>query len=252
MLSTTHRRSPRQGTALSIRKEVHNAPASNAPEQYPNQIRSALLEVFASTRKRLDIMAGQKRTRAGEPKSQSVPQNAPSQSTPTTSTPPCGQAQPASSKTSTSAAPKDAQTTSSQPKEKKKPRTKATAKNTYVPHIHGPLKKRAQLPHNATITKRPLLHPAIPTPFASAENPKVLYITASSPFIPTCKRIRSLLVQISKRATQAASEGRRRGKGAARKLEANGRLDPKDVEASIAETAQQRKGKSVGVGGEEV
>ncbi|KAF9698696.1 hypothetical protein EKO04_003093 [Ascochyta lentis] len=188
-------------------------------------------------------MAGQKRTRSGEPKPHSTPREAP-----TTSTPPYGQAQAHSSKTSTTenAAPKEAPT--------KKPRIKANHKNSYVPHIHGPL-KRPRLPDHATISKRPLLHPAIPTPFSSAANPKVLYITASSPFIPTCKRVRSLLVQISKREAQStASAPRGRGGAGNRKsgrLEANGRLEAKDVEASIA-GAVKEKGRGLNTGGEEV
>ncbi|KZM19576.1 Ribonuclease P [Ascochyta rabiei] len=188
-------------------------------------------------------MAGQKRTRSGEPKPHSNPKEAP-----TISTPPCGQAQPHSSKTTTTEnpVPRDVP--------EKKPRTKATSKNTYVPHIHGPL-KRPRLPDNATISKRPLLHPAIPTPFSSAANPKVLYITASSPFIPTCKRVRSLLVQISKREAQSAASASRSRGGAGKPrnggLEANGRLEAKDVEASIAGAAKD-KGRGHNAGGEEV
>ncbi|KAJ4340230.1 hypothetical protein N0V95_007550 [Ascochyta clinopodiicola] len=191
-------------------------------------------------------MAGQKRTRSGEPKPHSNPKE-----TPTISTPPCGQAQAHSSKSSTTTNPVP------QPLPTKKPRTKATSKNTYVPHIHGPL-KRPRLPPNATISKRPLLHPAIPTPFSSAASPKVLYITASSPFIPTCKRVRALLVQIRKREAQsAASTSALRSRGGAGKsrnggLEANGRLEARDVEASIAGAAKEKKGHGQNAGGEEV
>lgn len=83
----------------------------------------------------------------------------------------------------------------------------------------------------------------------------MVYITASSPFIPTCKRIRALLVQIQKREAQsAASAPRRRGCGARGKLEANGRLDPKDVEASISSSAPSHRssGRGKSVGGEKV
>ncbi|KAF2632547.1 hypothetical protein BU25DRAFT_470296 [Macroventuria anomochaeta] len=232
-------------------------------------------------------MAGQKRTRSGEPKPKSNPEEQQPQDTP-----PCGQAQPSCSKTTNSKTSKDNTTNDADSTKPWEPRIKAGPWNTYVPSFHGPINpfrrdpnapvptyeervkrdaelkrayherrnkkdknKRPQLPPNATISKRPLLHPAIPTPFASAESPKVLYITASSPFIPTCKRIRSLLVQISKREAQsAASVGRgkarsqRRGKG----LEANGRLSAADVEASISAAAAQGSGKSRSVGGEEV
>ncbi|KAF1934255.1 uncharacterized protein M421DRAFT_37695, partial [Didymella exigua CBS 183.55] len=120
-----------------------------------------------------------------------------------------------------------------------------------------PSLKRARLPSNAIISKRPLLHAALPSPFASAEKPKVLYITRTSPFIPTCKRIRALLAQTQRRAAQSASEVRGRGRGSRGRgrgqLEANGRLSAADVEASIAEGAGRARGKrETGGGGEEV
>jgi ribonuclease P/MRP protein subunit POP7 len=79
----------------------------------------------------------------------------------------------------------------------------------------------------------------------------VLYITASSPFIPTCKRIRSLLTAIGKREAQSAAEGSKRGKRG-KALEANGRLEAKDVEASIASGANLKGKKSKDIGSEEV
>lgn len=220
-------------------------------------------------------MAGQKRTRSGDLKPQSKLQPQQPQDIPMTDTPPCGQAQPSSRGTDTDA-------TTNTKTQTKASRTKAAPYNTPNPRTHSVTtaprtnvsreglgnknaaakrtynerkNKRPRLPDNATISKRPLLHPAIPTPFASAESPKVLYITASSPFIPTCKRIRSLLVQIQKRAAQSAGEGRGRGaargsKSRGRQPEANGRLEAKDVEASVAEAAGKSKGKSVA--GEEV
>ena len=205
-----------------------------------------------------------------------------------TNAPPCGQAQPTSSKPSGSKPPETTTTTGEETTLRKVPRTKAAPWNTPNPHSHNSLanarrdttvshsdmaqknelakqkyhmrksnnNKRPRLPENVTISKRPLLHPAIPTPFASAASPKVLYITASSPFIPTCKRIRALLVQIQKRSAQSAAEGRGRRRGNQGKpLEANGRLEARDVEASIADDAQAKakgKGAGRGVGGEEV
>ena len=192
-------------------------------------------------------MTGQKRTRTGEPKPQTVSRAPQSQSIATTSTPPCGQGQLPLTRTRSliSKAEELAKDVVI-----KKPRTKAAPRNNLDPHIHDSF-KRPRLPANAIVSKRPLLHPAISTPFSSAESPKVVYITASSPFIPTCKRIRSLLVQIQKREAQsAASAPRGRGGGGRGRLEANGRLDPKDVEASISSSALSRKrsgrGKSAG------
>jgi ribonuclease P/MRP protein subunit POP7 len=55
-------------------------------------------------------------------------------------------------------------------------------------------------PAGARITKRPLLHPAIAPPRAGASLPKIVYISASSPFISTTKRVRKYLEEIDKRA----------------------------------------------------
>ncbi|KAJ4985295.1 hypothetical protein SVAN01_09240 [Stagonosporopsis vannaccii] len=249
-------------------------------------------------------MAGQKRTRTGEPKPASKSQSQQQEDIAMIDTPPCGQAQ----------SPPPA----AQPKP---PRIKAAPWNTFNPAIHGApkvpegnnttshaeavekdnaarrkyyerkkaakaannksatdtsnstkteaggIQKRPLLPSNATLTKRPLLHPALPSPFSASSNPKILYITASSPFIPACKRIRSLLSQIAKRGAQAESAASGRGKhgahrGGKRALEANGHLTPQDVEASIASAATtmshlQGRGRGRGrgkesVGGEEV
>ena len=51
------------------------------------------------------------------------------------------------------------------------------------------------------IQTRPLLHPAIAPPRTSAETQKVVYISASSPFISVVKRVRKLLSHIESRAT---------------------------------------------------
>ncbi|KAF3040298.1 hypothetical protein E8E12_006665 [Didymella heteroderae] len=202
-------------------------------------------------------MAGQKRTRSGDLKAQSKPSPQPPQDVTMTDTPPCGQDAAASKEADINA--------ETNTKTQTKPSQANTApRNTLNPRTHptsaskkaaSKPTKRPQLPPNATISKRPLVRPAIPTPFASSDSPKVLYITRTTPFIPACKRIRSLLSQIQKRATQSSTEGRGRGprgKGRGR-LEANGRLSAQDVEASIAAEAG-RKGKAagVGIGGEEV
>lgn len=229
-------------------------------------------------------MAGQKRSRSGEPKAQSKPASQQPTDVTMTDTPPCGQALPPSKGADTEA-------TEGSNVQKKAPRIKAAPYNTPDPRTYNAATatrihmsstdpasanaaakrayhesrnemrnkpeskhKRPRLPPNATISKRPLLRPAIPTPFASSEHPKVLYITRTSPFIPTCKRIRALLAQIQKRSTQSTNENR--GRGGARskargRLEANGRLSAQDVEASIAAEAG-RKGKGAGIASEEV
>ncbi|KAL8710560.1 MAG: hypothetical protein Q9225_007265 [Loekoesia sp. 1 TL-2023] len=56
-----------------------------------------------------------------------------------------------------------------------------------------------RLPPNARIRKRPLLRPPIPSPYASASQPKIIYISAHTPFISAVKRVRKLLSLIEKR-----------------------------------------------------
>ena len=53
------------------------------------------------------------------------------------------------------------------------------------------------------ISKRPLLHPAIPTPFASSAFQKVVYVKHKTPFIPIIKRVRHLLSKAEDRDTQS-------------------------------------------------
>ena len=53
------------------------------------------------------------------------------------------------------------------------------------------------------ISKRPLLHPAIPTPFASSAFQKVVYVKYKTPFIPIIKRVRHLLSKAEDRDTQS-------------------------------------------------
>ncbi|KAF2692046.1 hypothetical protein K458DRAFT_425875 [Lentithecium fluviatile CBS 122367] len=111
--------------------------------------------------------------------------------------------------------------------------------------------KLPQLPDHVTLTKRPLHHPAPPTHFASSTHPKTIYLTATSPFVPTLKRIRHLLTEITKRHKQSLSAHRHprsRQKARSKPVEANGKLRAADVEREIVEDAGDRDG----VGGEEV
>ena len=50
------------------------------------------------------------------------------------------------------------------------------------------------------IQKRPILHPAIPSPYAGANQPKVIYVSTNTPFISAVKRVRKLLSLIDKRS----------------------------------------------------
>jgi ribonuclease P/MRP protein subunit POP7 len=62
-------------------------------------------------------------------------------------------------------------------------------------------KKLTRLPPSQKIQKRPLLHPAIASARTGAQTQKIIYISSSSPFISTIKRIRKYLQQIESRAS---------------------------------------------------
>ncbi|KAF1942156.1 hypothetical protein EJ02DRAFT_346161 [Clathrospora elynae] len=158
-------------------------------------------------------------------------------------TPPCGQPSLPSSKTTESeiaaGIQKYAKNLGPQPADRAQPASKSVQQPSKARKRHQKVQK---LPDNTSISKRPLLHPALPTPFSSSHSPKVLYITASSPYIPALKRIRKLLSEISKRDKQSSaslsrSRGRR-GKGP----EASGRLEARDVERGIADGVAEKGG----------
>ncbi|KAF2476489.1 uncharacterized protein BDR25DRAFT_339484 [Lindgomyces ingoldianus] len=85
--------------------------------------------------------------------------------------------------------------------------------------------KLPRLPINAIVSKRPILRPAIPTPFSSSD-PKIIYVKAATKFVPTIKLVRKLLGEISKRQTQS--------------LIATGTLTAPAVEQAIADASSPR------------
>ncbi|PMD15112.1 hypothetical protein NA56DRAFT_664244 [Hyaloscypha hepaticicola] len=66
--------------------------------------------------------------------------------------------------------------------------------------LSKPHKKLPRLPPTQKIQKRPLLHPPIASPRTGSSTPKEIYVSASSPFISTIKRVRTYLSQIESRA----------------------------------------------------
>ncbi|KAL8762565.1 MAG: hypothetical protein Q9184_001473 [Pyrenodesmia sp. 2 TL-2023] len=106
----------------------------------------------------------------------------------------------------------------------------------------SPPPKLRRLPSNARITKRPLLHPPIPSPYTSSSSPKIVYISTHTPFISAVKRVRKLLSLIQQRTTQSSKNELVNGKGSDReKLRA--------IERSID---KERKKSEKGAGREEV
>ncbi|KAF1824657.1 uncharacterized protein K489DRAFT_369509 [Dissoconium aciculare CBS 342.82] len=67
--------------------------------------------------------------------------------------------------------------------------------------------KLPPLPQNAKVTKRPLHHPPIVSPYTSASpsTPKIIYIAPQTPFLSAAKRCEKLLRLSEKRAVQSAS-----------------------------------------------
>ncbi|KAF1833780.1 hypothetical protein BDW02DRAFT_569643 [Decorospora gaudefroyi] len=203
-------------------------------------------------------MTGKKRTNNGQIKSQvPIPHQAPEDITMTEPIPPCAQPPPPSSKTTESqSAPETTEATKKSKSQTKKPSQPplAPAQNQNTSSLAKPRQKLPKLPPHTKLTKRPLLHPPIPSPFSNAASPKTLYVTASTPYIPTLKRVRKLLAHVSSRENQAACSGNRK----TRALRANGRLEAGEVERGIAEEVRRRRlavgdaGGGGGAGGEEI
>lgn len=63
--------------------------------------------------------------------------------------------------------------------------------------------KLPRLSKNQKIQKRPLLHPAIASPHRSSTTQKAIYISSSSSFIATIKRVRKLLSHIESRSSSS-------------------------------------------------
>ncbi|KAI9050270.1 hypothetical protein LZ554_005438 [Drepanopeziza brunnea f. sp. 'monogermtubi'] len=61
--------------------------------------------------------------------------------------------------------------------------------------------KLPKLPSNQKIQKRPLLHAPVAPVRTSSQTPKIIYVSASTPFISTVKRVRAYLSEIESRAS---------------------------------------------------
>lgn len=85
--------------------------------------------------------------------------------------------------------------------------------------------------------KRPLHRPAIPSPYAGAQQEKVVYVSARTPFISAVKRVEKLLHLAEKRAVQAATTvTKQKSRGASGK-----RAGARDEIVDIAEEVARRK-----------
>ncbi|KAF2090427.1 hypothetical protein K490DRAFT_35895 [Saccharata proteae CBS 121410] len=93
--------------------------------------------------------------------------------------------------------------------------------------------KLPRLPDYARVEKRPLLHPAIASPYKNRDSQKVVYLKASTPFVSAVKRVRYLLKEIEKRKTQTVLAAKRKQRGdpimAAAIAAVNHEDDPEEV-----------------------
>jgi ribonuclease P/MRP protein subunit POP7 len=94
---------------------------------------------------------------------------------------------------------------------------------------------------DAKVHKRPLYHPPIPSPYAGASRPKVIYVKPSTPFMSAVHRVRGLLKQIDKRGLQSATEQTRHIKGD--RILAQARLGV--TEASMEEVTIKGTGRAI-------
>ncbi|KAM0718219.1 hypothetical protein Q7P37_006551 [Cladosporium fusiforme] len=112
-------------------------------------------------------------------------------------------------------------------------------------------KKLPRLPKEAQISKRPLLHPAIPSPYTSSSSQKVVYVSARTPFMSAIKRVEKLLQLADKRDVQAATTLAKKNKRKRRRDEYDGE-DEIGAIARFAEEGREKKKRVGGVSGEEV
>ncbi|KAL8772074.1 MAG: hypothetical protein Q9209_002740 [Squamulea sp. 1 TL-2023] len=109
--------------------------------------------------------------------------------------------------------------------------------------------KLRRLPSNARITKRPLLRPAIPSPYTSSASTKIIYISVKTPFISAVKRVRKLLDLIDKRAVGKVNLGDGRAERetlrALKEVDTETRKEPEEV---ILKATNRAIEKALGLG----
>ncbi|KAL1637384.1 hypothetical protein SLS56_000522 [Neofusicoccum ribis] len=93
--------------------------------------------------------------------------------------------------------------------------------------------KLPQLPSHAKVQKRPLLHPPIVPPYKNRDSPKVVYVSSRQPFMATVKRVRKLLHEIDKRATQSALSQKQKQRGDPIVVAAHASVDKSDAPEEV-------------------
>jgi len=85
-------------------------------------------------------------------------------------------------------------------------KTQAEKPSESVPAVLAP-NKLPKLSKNQKIQKRPLLHPPIASPRTNSSTPKIVYVSAKSPFISIVKRVQKLLGYIESRSGPTTLKG---------------------------------------------
>lgn len=82
------------------------------------------------------------------------------------------------------------------------------------------------------------MHPPIPSPYAGGDHPKVVYISAKTPFISAVKRVRKLLSLIEKRSVGKVdlSNGKDSNKQKLKVLDMEGSREEKEPEVVLKGT----------------
>lgn len=104
---------------------------------------------------------------------------------------------------------------------------------------------------DASITKRPLMRPAIASPYASSSAQKVVYISTRTPFMSAVKRVEKLLRLADKRDVQTATTHAQKNKRKRRRDDDGGEDEVVAVARGVEEV-RERKRRAGGVSGEEV
>ncbi|KAI7554227.1 hypothetical protein KC331_g679 [Hortaea werneckii] len=115
--------------------------------------------------------------------------------------------------------------------------------------------KLPKLPPNATVSKRPLHHAAIPSPYAGASQQKVVYVGTRTPFLSAVKRVEKLLRLSDKRLVQSATTlARQEGQnGRKRKRQDDDAVDEiGDIARQVESAKAKRKAGGLTTGDDDV
>jgi ribonuclease P/MRP protein subunit POP7 len=105
-----------------------------------------------------------------------------------------------------------------------------------------------RLPPNATVQRRPIIHPAVASPLAGASVQKVVYVSSKTPFMSAVKRVKKFLGHVEKRATQSVNLVERGHGDGMRKLVEAGDKIAKDKEEVLVKASGKAITKALNVG----